>query len=758
MINRPINKISCHRLIQCIRFYTLMAVALSINSGCSDSGQPDSLTQASNLLSNPLSKQEYQHWQSYGGDAGNSHYSALEQINRDTVQSLQPAWQYNSADGQAIPAGSELQVNPIIIDGILYGRNPNYNVFAVAADSGEELWTYQPAKAHVGLSYMRGLSYWQDSIDSNGDNKNKTSAKPSRIFVATSHYLTALDAKTGKAISSFGEQGTVDLRAGLRRDIDKIAVYAPSPGVIFENLIIMGSAVNETRGAAPGDIRAYDVISGELQWSFHTIPLPDEYGHNTWPKDYWQQGGGANAWAGLSVDVERGVVYVPTGSATPDFDGSSRHGSNLFANTILALDAKTGKRIWHYQTVHHDLWDRDLSSAPTLASINKNGKTRDVLVQASKQGVIYLLDRKTGEPVFPINEVATPPSDIPGERSHQTQPQVTLPEPFTRQAFTEDLISDINPKAYAHVKAQYDQAAEFAYFRPPGLQASIMFPGFYGGANWGGGAFDPESGIYFINAMEDVSLLKIETLEVDKGSQLGFGEFVYKKHCGGCHGSKLEGFYPYAPSLANISQTGNRQDALAIVNSGKGRMMPFSHLPRHEQSAALDYLFSLSEQLSNISSTKETEEPTANHKKETAYVFGGYTPMMDDRYYPAVKPPWGTLNAIDLASGKRLWQITLGEYAELSKEGIPPTGTRNYGGPVVTKGGLIIIAASSDEKLRIFDKDNGQLLWDYQLPAAGYATPATYKIDGRQYIVITCGGGKLGTKAGDQYIAFALPD
>ncbi len=721
---------------KCIRFFSAIAVAVTLISACANIGQT-SATKPDDGLSS---------WKTYGGDNGNTQYSSLSQINRDNASQLELAWTYASAQGADIPVSSELQVNPIIVNGILYGRSPNYNVFAVHADSGKPVWIHEAALDHAGLSFMRGLTYWE--------NQRGTQQ---RIFSTTSHYLTAMNALNGEIISDFGDNGRVDLRAGLGRDIDKVSVYAPSPGVIYKDLLIMGSAVNETRGAAPGDIRAYHVLTGELVWSFHTIPRPGEFGYDSWPEDYWQTGGGANAWAGLSVDAQRGIVYAPTGSATPDFDGSKRHGSNLFANTILALDASTGERRWHYQTVHHDIWDRDLSSAPTLATIRHNGKDVDVVVQASKQGVLYVLDRDTGEPIFPIEEVTVPRSEIPGEQAYPTQPKVTLPEPFTRQAFTTDEITDINPQAKAHVTAQYEQAAEFAYYRPFGLQPTILFPGFYGGGNWGGGAIDIEDGTYYINAMEDASLVKYDRIEVDKGSTLGFGEYVYKKHCGGCHGDKLQGFYPYAPSLVDIAQTGNRRAALEIVNAGKGRMMPFSHLSRHEQNAALEYLFNLSSQLSSGADTSAPKNADAG-KKETVYVFGGYTPFMDNRYYPAVKPPWGTLNAIDLNTGKRKWQVTLGEYEQLTQEGVPPTGTRNYGGPVVTQGGLLIIAATSDEKLRIFDKTNGKLLWEYALPAAGYATPATYEINGKQYIVIACPGGKLGTQAGDQYLAFALPD
>ncbi len=690
------------------------------------------------LLSPLVDGQDYLGWQSYGGDPGNSHYSSLDQINRDNLSRLQPAWVYASAAGARLPASSELQVNPIVVDGILYGRNPLYNVFALDAGTGRELWRYDPPLEHVGMSNMRGLSFWRGESGS-------------RILFTSGHYLMALDAISGKLITSFGERGRVDLRRGLGRDPDTVSINAPSPGVVFENLIIMGSAVTETAGAAPGDIRAYDVQSGALVWQFHTIPHPGEFGHDSWPEGAWRTAGGANAWAGMSLDPERAVVYVPTGSPTPDFDGSGRHGANLFGNSIIALEARTGKRLWHYQVVHHDLWDRDLSSAPTLGTVTLDGRQRDILAQASKQGVLYLLDRDSGEPIFPIEEVPVPASTVPGEQAYPTQPRVTLPEPFTRQALRREDLSDISPEVNRQLQAQYDAARDFAYMRPVGLQKTILFPGFYGGANWGGGAFDPTTNLYYINAMEAPHIIHLEAMEVDRGNSMGLGEFVYRKQCSGCHGLELQGFYPYAPPLAGLEKRLDKRRAAITVSEGKGRMMPFKHLPDHERQAVVDYLFALSSgELSSAAST------SGDGDTETAYVFAGYNDFVDDRFYPAVKPPWGTLTAISLADGKRRWQVPLGEYAELTAEGVPPTGTRNFGGPVVTAGGLLIIAASSDGMLRIFDKDDGSLLWQYPLPAAGYATPATYLHRGRQYIVITCSGGKLGTPSGDHYLAFSL--
>ncbi len=683
----------------------------------------------------PVLTQDFTGWKTYGGDEGNTHYSELNQIDRDNAGQLEVAWRYASAAGKSLPASSELQVNPIVVDGVLYGRNPLYNVFALDAASGRELWTHDPPLQHVGLSNMRGVTYWEGRAGK-------------RIFFTTGHFLRALDATSGKVIASFGKDGQVDLREGLGRDPALISINAPSPGVVFGDLIIMGSAVTETAGAAPGDIRAYDVLSGRLVWSFHTIPHPGEAGHDTWPENAWKTAGGANAWAGLSLDAERGVVYVPTGSPTPDFDGSQRAGDNLFGNSIIALDARSGKRLWHFQTVHHDIWDRDLSSAPTLVTVTRNGKSHDMLAQASKQGVLYLLERDSGKPVFPIEEVPVPPSPVPGEQASPTQPRVTLPEPFTRQALRESDLTDINREAHEYARKAFATAQPFAYMRPIGLQKTLLFPGFTGGANWGGGAFDPQTNLYYINAMEVPALVNIEAVAVDKGSTLGVGEFVFRRQCSGCHGVDLQGFYPYAPALTGLAERVDRREAMRTIREGKGRMMPFGHLPRHELEAVVDYLYARS--------AGRTRTADAGDK-EVAYVFAGYNEFVDQRYYPAIKPPWGTLTAMDLATGKRVWQVPLGEYAELTREGLPPTGTRNYGGPVVTAGGLLIIAATSDEMLRIFDKTSGRLLWQYNLPAAGYSTPATYLIDGRQYIVVTCSGGKLGTKTGDSYIAFALP-
>lgn len=711
----------------------LSLVLVALLTACLKPAQPS--TQATGTISNL-------DWPAYSGDLKARQYSALEQINKSNVDQLSLQWRYASAQGAPIPAASELQLNPLIIEGVLYGRSPNYNVFAVDAASGKELWSYQPEGDYVGTSYMRGLASW-------GDDKQR------RLFFTNGHWLFALDAQTAKLANDFGDSGVVDMRKGLGRDYQRVSINAPSPGVVFDDLLIMGSAVLETDGAAPGHIRAYDVRTGTLVWTFNTIPKPGDYGSETWPKEYLAQAGGANAWAGLSVDTDRGMVFVPTGSPTPDFDGSKRKGKNLFGNSIIALDAQTGERRWHYQTVHHDLWDRDLSSAPTLATIRHENRQRDVVIQASKQGVLYVLDRDTGEPVFPIAEQTVSTNGLPGQHHWPSQPKVVLPEPFTRQTFDESDLSDITEETHEYVSTLFAQAKPFGYFEPVTTEKTILNPGFYGGANWGGGAFNPRTNTYYINATEAPALIHYEEIAMEAGELNAQGKLAFRNYCAGCHGQKLEGFYPYAPNLTGISRRLQKSDAITTVQRGKGRMMSFAHLPEHEIETVTDYLFELDRALEK---PLPEQSAGADNSGTIAYAFAGYNDFLDQNYYPAIKPPWGTLNAFDMATGKLLWQQVLGEHAELSAKGIAQTGTRNYGGPVVTASGLLIIAATMDEKLRIFDQNDGRLLWEYQLPAAGYATPSVYSVNGKQYIVIAASGGKLGTKAGDEYLAFSLPD
>jgi quinoprotein glucose dehydrogenase len=529
----------------------------------------------------------------------------------------------------------------------------------------------------------------------------------------------------------------------------------------------MGMRVAESADAAPGHIRAFDIKTGKRVWIFHTIPHPGETGYDTWEDTAaWTKFGGANSWAGMSLDEKRGILYVPTGSIGGDFYGGIRKGQNLFGNSLIALDAATGKYIWHYQFVHHDLWDRDLAANPNLVTIHHDGKEIDAVAQITKHGYIFLFDRTNGHPVFPINEVPVPGSDLPGEVAWPTQPIPTLPEPFARQKFDSTEVSDLTPETHAALMEQFRQVKYNALFTPPSKAGVWIFPGFDGGGEWGGSAVDPETGILYVNSSElpwSLTMIDVPKKNEHDLSLKGIGKSVYSKYCMACHGQELKGNGSSYPSLADIHKKYKPAQVQEIIEHGKNMMPAFKQMPANEKQALLAFLLHLEEKEPATVKTKTpviTDSSTVKKSilDEVPYTMTGYNRFLDKNGYPGIKPPWGTLNAVDLNSGKLLWKVPLGEYAELSKKGIPITGTENYGGPLVTKGGLVFIAASKDEKIRAFDKASGKVLWEAILPAAGYATPATYMVNGRQYVVIACGGGKIGSRSGDSYVAFALPE
>jgi quinoprotein glucose dehydrogenase len=428
-------------------------------------------------------------WAVTGGDPGNSRYSSLTQINRENVSRLRVAWTFHTGDA---PAGgrSEIQAAPIIVDGVLYTTTPALAVIALRADSGTLIWRFDPFAGRARESHVnRGVAYWADDRDR-------------RIFFSAGRRLYALDASSGRAVHAFGDSGFVDLALGLGRDIGDAFLVATSPAAVYEDLLIQGTRVGEGEGSAPGHIRAYDVRTGRIRWTFHTIPRPGELGHDTWPRDAWQTAGGANSWAGMSVDVERGIVYVPTGSATPDFYGGDRIGANLFANTLLALDARTGRRLWHFQTVHHDLWDRDLPAAPNLVTVTRDGRRVDAIAQITKSGFVFLFDRESGKPLFPVEERAVPESDLPGEQAWPTQPFPLAPKPFARQTMTESDLADLSPNARAITLRRFHSLRWQGLYTPPSREGSIMLPGFDGGGEWGGAAVDGESGVLYVNASD----------------------------------------------------------------------------------------------------------------------------------------------------------------------------------------------------------------------------------------------------------------
>jgi quinoprotein glucose dehydrogenase len=707
-------------------------------------------------------KTDYSGWQNYAGSKDGNRYSSNEQITIENVSQLEVAWTFASGDKDP-DNRSQNQCNPIMVDGTLYGTTPRLQLFALNAATGETKWIFDPAKAdstakndkYAFYKVNRGVVYWQD-----------VEGADMRIIYSTGAKTWAIDASTGKHINTFGKGGYIDLTENLGREPDTFNPFISNttPGIIYKDLIIMGHRVDESADAAPGNIRAFDVRTGEMKWTFHTIPHPGEVGYDTWEDpDAWKKFGGANNWAGMSLDEARGIVYVPTGSVGGDFYGGIRKGQNLFGNSLLALDAATGKYIWHYQVVHHDLWDRDLPANPNLVTINKDGKKIDAVAQITKHGYVFVFDRETGEPVFPIEERPVPASDLPGEEAWPTQPFPTLPEPFARQSFTKEDVSDLDSATHSELLERFSMVRYGEPFTPPSKNGVWIFPGFDGGGEWGGAAVDPESGIMYINSSELPWALTMINVPGKGGdtSLKGMGEAVYGKYCVACHGADRKGNGSSFPSVLNMKSKYNAQQLWSIIEKGKNMMPAFAQIKGVDKDALLAYLLELEEK--EPATSKEQSSTTSTSEAKSIldlvpYTMTGYNRFLDKNGYPGIKPPWGTLNAVDLNSGKLLWKVPLGEYEELTKRGIPPTGTETYGGPLVTKGGLIFIAGTKDEKIRAFDKSTGKVLWEAKLPAAGYATPATYSIDGRQFVVIACGGGKIGSKSGDSYVAFALPE
>jgi quinoprotein glucose dehydrogenase len=676
-------------------------------------------------------------WAEYLGGADRNHYSTLTQINPENVNKLQVAWSYSTPDS------GQMQVNPIIVGGILYGVTSSVQAFALDAATGKEIWRFgDPLKNWASTS--RGVTYWQEGNDT-------------RILYTVGPNLWALDAKTGKPIASFGDNGKTDLHTGLPEISQNKFVISNTPGTLFEDLIVMPLRLSEGADAAPGDIRAFNVKTGKLAWTFHTIPYPNEFGYETFPKDAYKNTytGAANNWAGMAVDRKRGIIYVPTGSAGYDFFGGNRKGQNLFANCLLALDARTGKRLWHFQTTHHDIWDRDLPAPPNLITITRkesDGRNRkiDVVAQVTKQGYVFVFDRVTGKPIFPINEMPVPKSMLQGEFAWATQPIPSKPAPFARQSksLTE---KEISP--YAENRAELIQnlkTYKTATYAPGSKAGTVIFPGYDGGAEWGGAAADPE-GILYVNANEMAWIqTMVETPKEDKNANLSTGEKLYTSYCIACHGKDRKG-NPKSnyPSLIDIEKRKDKAYLTQIISNGKGMMTGFPSLSANEKQALVSFLFG--DEKKEIS-TKISLKPTY-----LPFTSTGYNKFLDSKGLPAISPPWGTMSAIDLNTGEYLWKIPFGYEPALLEKGFKNTGVENYGGPVITASGLLFIAATKDGIFRAFNKKTGQLLWETKLPAAGFATPSTYQVNGKQYVVIACGGTKLGTKKGNQYVAFALP-
>ncbi|MEA3208636.1 MAG: quinoprotein glucose dehydrogenase [Chthoniobacter sp.] len=685
------------------------------------------------LVLPPASRAADTDWPIYLGDKGRSNYSPLHQIDRSNVGQLRVAWTYDTGDK------GEYQANNLIVGGVLYTASPTRKVIALDAATGHELWKWDPAteRSGAGRNRQRGLVYWQSDDGSER-----------RLFTASGLYLFALDPKTGQPIRSFGENGSIHLGSGLDTDTPP-NVGLNTPGVIFHELLIIGGF------GGPGAVRALDVRTGERRWIFHLIPRPGETGYETWPPEAYKTATGLMPWCGQALDEKRGIVYIATKTAEPDFYGGARRGQNLFANCLVALDAATGRRLWHYQIVHHDLLDRDLPCAPVLLTVKHDGRNVDAVAQGTKQGLLFVFDRVTGTPLWPIEEKPTPASTLRGEAASPTQPFPTKPAPLMRQSYTEDDISDLSPLARASTLERIRRSPNLGPFPAPSVQETVMFPGFDGGMEWGGGAADPD-GIYYVNVNEMPWIMQmVETRRAD-GSPLPRGERDYMLNCGPCHGLDRKGNLAGGfPSLIDVEKRKTRDQIALVTKQGAGRMPAFDRLSDSDRDGILDYITGVKKQLS--ASRDEVASARSVEDKSPPYAFGGFHRYLDAEGYPAIKPPWGTLNAVDVNTGELKWKVTLGEYKELKQRVVAATGTENYGGPAVTAGGLIFIGATADETIRAFDKDTGAVLWRAELPFGGNATPSTYLAGDRQFVVISAGGGKSGRPAGGRLVAFALP-
>ena len=679
-------------------------------------------------------------WPVVAGSPAGTRYSALKQINASNVNQLKVAWTYDVSD---VPG--TLETNPIEVNGVLYGYTSGQKVFAVNAATGKQIWLFDSGE--LGRGNNRGLSYWRGGSDE-------------RIFAGIREYVYSLDAKTGKPDPEFGDGGRIDFRADLRGGPTATTGALGHPPVIYKDLVIFAGRTSQVLPASPAPVRAYDARTGKLRWQFNTIPQPGEYGYDTWPKDAWTYTAGAVSWPGMSLDEQRGIVYVPTSNLVNNNNGRDRPGDNLFANSLLALDAATGKRIWHFQTVKHDVWDRDIVSPPALITVKRDGKDVDAVEIATKSGFVWLFDRTNGAPLFPIEYKKYPPSAIPGEKLSETQSLPTRPAPFARQQLTADMLTQRTPEAHAAALARFNKMVSAGQFAPPSVGVdTILLPGFDGGAEWGGAAFDPDTSLLYINSNEMAWTYGLAA--TPKPGDVVSGKDIYGTQCATCHGDDRTGAPPAIPSLMDIDKRLSAAQLRSTILNGMGRMPGFPALPANQIAAIISYV------RDGVESTVPIPADTKPVPWDSQYRFTGFNKFLDIDGYPAVAPPWGTLNAINMNTGEYAWKIPLGEYPELAAKGIKNTGSENYGGPIVTAGGLVFIAATLyDNKFRAFDKATGKLVWETTLPFAGDATPATYEINGRQYIVVATSSGRPSptqrnagpAKAGGSYVAFALPD
>lgn len=691
-------------------------------------------------------------WTTYKADKASSSYSALDDINTNNVTQLQVAWTFNPDDAGESPRFNGSQCNPIVVDDVMYVASARRTIFALDASTGKKIWSFDPYNGGKGGGSFRGVTYWED-----GDDK--------RILFTAGDNLFAVEANTGKLIQDFGKAGKVSMNVGIRDDPSLISIKPTSPGIIYRDLIIIGNEVSELYGAQPGYVRAYNVRTGKLEWTFHTIPLPGEYGYETWPKDAWKYAGGANSWGGMSLDEQRGMVFFSTGSPSYDFYGADRRGENLFGNCVVALDASTGKRIWHFQTIHHDLWDYDLPAPPNLVTLERHGKKIDAVAQTSKVGFLYVLDRETGKPLFPIEERPVPASDVPGEHAWPTQPFPLKPKPYARQHLTIGDLSNFSKASNDSLKRVFNSLRYDGLFTPPSVKGSLIFPGTIGGSEWGGAAFDPETAILYLKSNEAPEidrLVKIENKQND--APAADGQTVYMNYCVACHKADRKGEEPLYPSLAGLKNRMTEAQALKKIREGGGKMPPFERVLKGNEKALINFLFNkrsreenaLSEINENMSS-KLKKDSADNGDTSTMYLnTEAYALLKDPEGRPFISAPWGTLNAINMNTGEYEWTVPAGNIEDLQEKRATPTGATGMPGPIVTKGGLIFLGGSKDRKFQAYDKGNGKLLWQIVLPGFASSTPSTYYSRGKQYIAVSVAGNK--DQPSGAVMTFALPE
>ncbi len=671
---------------------------------------PEELTPA-NGLPGP---ETYRTWHRSHGDNGGTRFSLLDQINRQNVTNLQVAWTYHSKDGK-----DNLQCNPIIVNGVMYTPTPGRFIVAINAETGGERWRFKPE----GRPAWRGLIYWP------GDERGEA-----RLMFCSGKHLYALNPRTGQPLQSFGDSGRA-LLPGVAQGDFGAATACPA---IFEHIVVI-----------PGfekDVWGFDLLTGRHLWTFHTVPQPGEFGYETWDRT---QPYAANCWGGMAMDEARGIAYVTTGSPKPNFTGMYHHGDNLFANCLIALDARTGRRLWHFQEIRHDIWDLDIPAPPNLATITRDGRRVDVVAACTKIGNTLLLDRVTGKPIFPFRLRRAPTSDVPGEVTAPYQPDPELPEPFSKMEYTEADLTDRTEEAADYALTRF-RSLHSGWFRPCSEGKSTLFFGIDGGAEWTGACVDQTTGRLYVTANHigwTISLFRDDDPPHDSRAPKTRGRLVYEQLCAQCHGENLRGIGMY-PALRGVRHRLSFEAITNQVRLGKNAMPAHPDLAEEDLRAVADYLLVRDRPL----------PPPGPAPERPPYGSNGYPKFYDHEGYPANKPPWGTLNCVDLNTGKLLWKVPLGEYPELTAEGVPKTGTENYGGAIVTAGGLVFCAGTRDHKIRAFDKDTGAELWSAKLPYVGNSPPATYEVNGRQYVVISASGGnKLGTPYGDAWVAFALP-